>query len=76
MCPVCRGDYLLGKSEVLPTKYLGVERQVGVCPTCAGNPPRDYRRKLRVALERFPWGEEGDEERIGEASVVSREGEV
>ncbi|MFC1629012.1 hypothetical protein ACFL3H_07860 [Gemmatimonadota bacterium] len=62
VCPLCMGDYLLGKSELLPTKYLGTERVVGVCPTCAGDPPRDYRRKLRVALGRYPWCGEGEEE--------------
>ncbi|MCK4349680.1 MAG: hypothetical protein KAX13_02415, partial [Candidatus Krumholzibacteria bacterium] len=44
VCPVCRGDYLLSKAEFLRTKYLEMERIVGVCPTCANKPPKDYRR--------------------------------
>ena len=63
VCPLCRSDYLLGTSQLLYAKYEGFERAVGVCPTCADNPPGDYRRKLRVALGRFPWCGKGDEVR-------------
>ena len=66
--PLCRGDYLLETSKLLPTKYEGFERAVGVCPTCTDNPPRDYRRKLRVALGRFPWCGKGEE--VGVAQDV------
>lgn len=72
VCPLCRDDYLLGKSELLRTKYLELERVVGVCPTCADKPPKDYRRKLRVAPGRFPWSVESEEERAvrGAQSVL------
>ena len=63
VCPLCQGDYLLGTSKLLPTKYLGLERKVGVCPTCAEDPPQGFRRKLRVALDRFPWNVESEEGR-------------
>ena len=66
VCPVCRGDYQLRKGEFLRTRYLEMERIVGVCPTCADKPPRDYRRKLRAALGRFPWSGEGEVESLGE----------
>ncbi len=62
ICPLCGVDYLLGTAQLLYTKYEGLERAVGVCPTCAENPPGDYRRKLRVALGRFPWSVESEEE--------------
>ena len=76
VCPLCQGDYLLGKAELLPTKYLGFERMVAICPTCAGDPPRAYHRKLRAALERFPWCEEGDEEMVGGVSLGDQDGVI
>jgi len=74
VCPVCMGDYQLGKSETLPTKYLGKDRAVGVCPTCAEDPPRNNRRKLRIALGSLPWCQEGEEETLEEVSVVDQSG--
>ena len=71
VCPLCQGDYLLETSELLRTKYEGLERAVGVCPTCAEDPPRDYRRRLRVALGRYPWSEESEEGRTKLLQAVS-----
>lgn len=62
VCPVCRNDYLLGTSQLLYTNYEGLERGVGVCPTCSDKPPKDFRRKLRVALGRYLWCEEGQDD--------------
>ena len=69
VCPLCGEDYLLGSAELLRTKYLGTERAVGVCPSCASEPPEGHRRKLRIALGRFPWTERSGEEAIGEGQV-------
>ena len=66
VCPLCGDDYKLGSAQLLHTKYEGLERAVGVCPTCASKPPKDYRRKLRAALGRFPWSGEGEVESLGE----------